>query len=129
MNKRCTNPSCRKTFSTLYFSGSCPHCGKPYPQISSSGKKSLYWSVRILDFTENNDNYIENKVRVIKLIRSTFNLGLREAHTITKRCPDVLFQLNTEDAEQFIQALEKLNVPYKKKSIPCRNGQSQYLVL
>ena len=65
----------------------------------------------------------------MRLIRSTFNLGLRESLEIIKLCPDVLFQLNTEDAEQFIQALKELNVPYKKKSILCRNGQSQCLAL
>lgn len=33
MNKKCTNSSCRRTFSTLNFSGFCPHCGKLYLQL------------------------------------------------------------------------------------------------
>ena len=33
MNKRCTNSSCRKTFSTLHSNGQCPFCGKKYPQL------------------------------------------------------------------------------------------------
>ena len=33
MNKRCTNSSCRKTFSTLTYGGVCPFCGKVYPQL------------------------------------------------------------------------------------------------
>ena len=45
MNKRCTNSSCRKTFSTLStlstlgFDGRCPFCGKAYPQLAPSGEK------------------------------------------------------------------------------------------
>lgn len=38
MNKRCTNSSCRKTFSTLSYGGQCPFCGKVYPQLTSSRK-------------------------------------------------------------------------------------------
>lgn len=38
MNKRCTNSSCRKTFSTLEFSGECPYCGKVYPQLIATRK-------------------------------------------------------------------------------------------
>ena len=36
MNKRCTNSSCRKTFSTLTYGGTCPFCGKVYPQLVSA---------------------------------------------------------------------------------------------
>ena len=38
MNKRCTNSSCRKTFSTLNYGGQCPFCGKAYPQLESARK-------------------------------------------------------------------------------------------
>lgn len=37
MNKRCTNSSCRKTFSTLINGGTCPFCGKVYPQLIRAG--------------------------------------------------------------------------------------------
>ena len=33
MNKRCTNSSCRKNFSTLTYGCTCPFCGKIYPQL------------------------------------------------------------------------------------------------
>ena len=39
MNKRCTNSSCRKTFSTLVFNGQCPYCGKKYPQLTTTRKR------------------------------------------------------------------------------------------
>ena len=39
MNKRCTNSSCRRTFSTLRYGGKCPFCGKLYPQIFSARKE------------------------------------------------------------------------------------------
>ena len=41
MNKRCTNPSCRKTFSTLNFGGQCPFCGKTYQNLKSGRKNAL----------------------------------------------------------------------------------------
>ena len=41
MNKHCTNPSCRKTFSTLNYGGHCPFCGKIYPQLESARKDGL----------------------------------------------------------------------------------------
>lgn len=41
MNKHCTNPSCRKTFSTLNYGGQCPFCGKTYPQLESARKDGL----------------------------------------------------------------------------------------
>ena len=41
MNKHCTNPSCRKTFSTLNYGGQCPFCGKVYPHLESARKGGL----------------------------------------------------------------------------------------
>ncbi len=41
MNKRCTDPSCRRTFSTLNFDGKCPFCSKAYPQLRSGRKNEL----------------------------------------------------------------------------------------
>lgn len=41
MNKRCTNSSCRKTFSTLNYGGKCPFCGKVYPQLECARKDGL----------------------------------------------------------------------------------------
>ena len=38
MNKTCTNPACRRTFSTLNFFGACPFCRKSYPQLSGTRK-------------------------------------------------------------------------------------------
>lgn len=48
MNKRCTNSSCRKTFSTLGFDGKCPHCGKRYPQLINT-RKHGYPSYRYIN--------------------------------------------------------------------------------
>ena len=42
MNKHCTNPSCRKTFSTLNYGGQCPFCGKTYPQLDSARKDGRF---------------------------------------------------------------------------------------
>ena len=41
MNKRCTEPSCRKTFSTLNYGGLCPFCGKTYPNLKNGRKKPV----------------------------------------------------------------------------------------
>ena len=78
--------------------------------------------VRILD-------YKGKKIRVIKLIRNTFNIELKEALMISNQIPSVLFQLSKKDADQFVQTLNELDIPYNKKSIHYRNGQSQCLAL
>jgi len=37
MNKKCTNPKCRKKFSTRRnISGTCPYCGKEYRQLNKN---------------------------------------------------------------------------------------------
>lgn len=43
MNKRCSNPSCRKVFSTLYHGDTCPHCGKVYPCLRGYYSKKAYY--------------------------------------------------------------------------------------
>ena len=43
MNKRCTNSSCRRTFSTLHFNGQCPFCGKEYPQLRTDEAGFEQW--------------------------------------------------------------------------------------
>lgn len=47
MNKRCTNSSCRKTFSTLTYGGTCPFCGKEYPQLTRSERSGHKMIIRI----------------------------------------------------------------------------------
>ena len=52
MNKRCTNSSCRRTFSTLNFDGFCPWCGKAYPQLAppnSKGSCRKFIKLRVTD--------------------------------------------------------------------------------
>ena len=48
MNKRCTNSSCRRTFSTLNADGKCPHCGKLYPQMNCGrrGMREVRFTLR-----------------------------------------------------------------------------------
>ena len=99
MNKKCTAPSCRKTFSILEFNGRCPHCGKAYPQFLSSRKQGLFWSVRI---TERPDRY----VRFIKFVRRFFDLGLREAKVACDSWQSSVFVLERAKAQHFISALK-----------------------
>jgi len=47
MNKRCTNSSCRKTFSTLTYGGTCPFCGKLYPQLTRSERSGHKMIIRV----------------------------------------------------------------------------------
>ena len=110
MNKRCTNPSCRKTFSTLYFSGSCPHCQKEYPQIAASPR---FFRVRILDLGL-------RKVKVIKSIREIYKIGLREAKEVADQVPNTVFILNTEEAYRFVHDFAETGVIYEMKGTSAR---------
>ena len=98
MNKKCTNSSCRKTFSTLYFAGNCPYCGKKYPQLVSQAKPGNLWAVRILD-------YNGQKVKAIKLVRQCYQIGLKEAKMVIDQVPDPVFILKHGMARQFMEGL------------------------
>jgi len=78
MNKRCTNSSCRRTFSTLDFKGKCPFCGKEYPQLRRMRKRvkpvpRLRLGTLVIDFSDAfiKLNPVENKVKAIKCVRDT----------------------------------------------------------
>ena len=47
MNKLCTNSTWRKTFSTLTYGGTCPFCGKLYPQLARSERSGQKMIIRI----------------------------------------------------------------------------------
>ena len=80
MNKRCTNSSCRKTFSTLIYGGKCPFCGKVYPQIRQGWKNGAAVDVELIDMGP-------KKIRVIKLVREGTGLGLRETKELVESAP------------------------------------------
>lgn len=80
VNKRCTNSSCRKTFSTLIYGGKCPFCGKVYPQIRQGWKNGAAVDVELIDMGP-------KKIRVIKLVREGTGLGLRETKELVESAP------------------------------------------
>ena len=108
MNKKCTNPACRKTFSTLDFSGSCPHCGKEYPQLVSGRKRWKFHAVRILD-------YNGCKVKAIKAVRNTLQIGLKEAKTAVDHTPDTVYFLDHRQAVQLTEALSAFGGTWSMK--------------
>lgn len=104
MNKRCTNPSCRKNFSTLDFYGSCPYCGKEYPQLVPARKiPADLQAIRIMDYP------YSCKVQVIKAVRDSFRaeLGLKEAKAAVDHVPDTVFVLRRDEALRFMKKLEE----------------------
>ena len=95
MNKRCTNSSCRRTFSTLDFTGKCPFCGKVYPQLRRTRKGPLSKNFLVLagmriNFTDAIIKFApldENKVKLIKHMREVlrgrgYRLGLKSAKLV-----------------------------------------------
>ena len=100
MNKKCTAPSCRKTFSTLNFSVYCPYCGKAYPQLLSSRKQGRIWEIRIM---ERPNQY----VRFIKCVRTFFDLGLKEAKMACDGWQNTVFVLRRNEASRFTLALQE----------------------
>ena len=95
MNKRCTNSSCRRTFSTLNASGRCPHCGKLYPQLACGRKNNDRIRLRVKSGNSCRCLNIkagemlrlgrgDKKVRMIKEFRSQvmtrgYHIGLKAA--------------------------------------------------
>ncbi len=83
MNKRCTNSSCRRTFSTLNAGGICPHCGKCYPQLKTKRKHPLPVRIELRVKTGKRDRYLYiqpdelfhhslngNKIKAVKAFRN-----------------------------------------------------------
>ena len=121
MNKRCTNPSCRRVFSTLYFTGCCPFCGKKYPQLVSNGDKGSFLAVRIED-------YNGFKVRTIKIIRDCFGTDLRTAKQAADGIPHTVFLMKRADADQFTRELDKYGCTYTRSRAPRKKMREGILL-
>ena len=67
MNKRCTESSCRKTFSTLDAGGRCPHCGKSYPQLHCSRKRDAYPRMKI--YVKDRNKTVCLNIRLDEMLR------------------------------------------------------------
>ena len=75
MNKKCTNPSCRRTFSTLDFYGHCPYCDKVYPQLVPQ-RNEVYRHFRYQRKVSVLSDRSSLKIMLIKI--GFFNIGLDE---------------------------------------------------
>ena len=105
MNKKCTNPSCRKTFSTLVTNRVCPHCGKKYPQLSLNANQK---KLKAFHITCNGTN----KVRLIKVLREFYKLSLKEAKYGVDRIPNTVYYVSEAEAERFKRSLDELAYVY-----------------
>lgn len=87
MNKRCTNSSCRKTFSTLTYGGICPFCGKRYPQLVPSGCNQRRISMRIdgkrVVFKVGEVEHYRRQKRLVKAIKSITREFQRHGYTVS----------------------------------------------
>ena len=126
MNKKCTNPSCRKTFSTLHFYGICPHCGKEYPQLISIRKAKMfpvvsplakerkaYWAVNILSYD------FDKRVKILRIIIDFFQIRLKQAKEAMDHFPDTVFLLEQAEADQLIALLMDVGCTCFKRRSNC----------
>lgn len=116
MNKKCTNPACRKVFSTLNFYGGCPHCGKEYPQLVSKRKLGQFRAVRILDF----NGY---KVKAVKAVRKVLKNSLKEAKAAVDHTPDTIYFLKPKHADQLCAELAALGGTWSVKNAAKRSSE------
>ena len=86
MNKRCTNSSCRKVFSTLTYGGQYPFCGKLYPQLEQVVGSFVRVDGKVCFHTRDIETYIlqRKKLNAIRQLREAlrakgFLVGLRDA--------------------------------------------------
>ena len=110
MNKKCTNPSCRKTFSTLVTNRVCPHCGKKYPQLSLNANQK---KLKAFHITCNGTN----KVRLIKVLREFYKLSLKEAKYGVDYIPNTVYYVSEAEAERFKRSLDELGYVYETSTV------------
>ena len=111
MNKKCTNPSCRKTFSTLVTNRVCPHCGKKYPQLSLNANQKILKAFCIINCNGT------NRVRLIKFLREFYNLSLKEAKYGVDHISNTVYYVSEAEAELFKRSLEKLGHAYETSTV------------
>ncbi|MGN1020956.1 MAG: hypothetical protein ACI4O7_11385 [Aristaeellaceae bacterium] len=124
MNKRCTNSSCRKVFSTLTYGGQCPFCGKTYPQLNGTGitvngkgcrLSDAFWAVYRLEAA--------NKLRQIILLRADmeacgFYLGLRDAKETVEAMWTGVRRFSWRLTDEYVNGRRVIDCSRKKPAAP-----------
>ena len=126
MRKKCTNSSCRRTFTVEAVNKvSCPFCGKMYPRINpapAEGSASTNWSA-VLFYPA------ERKLHTIKVIRMLTGLSLKEAKSLTDNVPSVVRTgLGCTEAFRMARELEETGASAGAKRLTNREMQYYYTV-
>ena len=113
MNKHCTNPSCRKTFSTLNYGGQCPFCGKIYPDLESRRKNAVavktvsVWDRMTLKIRMRKSGYgITVHVRtdeVVKLLR--MDEKIKAIKVFREEMKELGFIVGLKSAKEFVDSV------------------------
>ena len=128
MNKKCTNSSCRKTFSTLNFDGRCPYCGKRYPQLVQldpqlarlyRNKKGAVLGIRML-------SYADAKVRTISAVHRATLCGLKSAKMAVDSIPDTIIVLPKQELLQLAKELQVLGCSVESVWVPKEIAINNY---
>jgi large subunit ribosomal protein L7/L12 len=122
MRKKCTNSSCRRTFTVEAVNKvSCPYCGRVYPRIPpalATGSVQTNWSVVLYSTSQ-------RKLPTVKVIRALTGLGLKAAKSLVDNAPSVVRTgLSCTEAFRMDRELKKTGASAAAKRL--RNREKQY---
>ncbi len=124
MRKKCTNSSCRRTFTVEAVNKvSCPYCGRVYPRITPAPAASSVqtnWSVVLFGTAQ-------RKIPTIKVIRMLTGLGLKEAKAMVDNVPSVVRTgLSCTEAFRMERELEETGASAAAKRLTNREMRYFY---
>lgn len=124
MRKKCTNSSCRRTFTVEAVNKvSCPYCGRVYPRIPPAPAGSSVqtnWSVVLYSTSE-------RKIPTIKVIRMLTGLGLKDAKAVVDNAPSIVRTgLDITEAFRMERELEETGASAAAEQLTKREARCYY---
>lgn len=124
MRKKCTNSSCRRTFTVEAVNKvSCPYCARVYPRIPPAPAGSSVqtnWSVVLYSTSE-------RKLPTIKVIRMLTGLGLKDAKTVVDNAPSIIRTgLSITEASRMKRELEETGASAAAEQLTKREARCYY---
>ena len=124
MRKKCTNSSCRRTFTVEAVNKvSCPYCGRVYPRIPpapATGSIQTNWSVVLYSTSQ-------RKLPTVKVIRMLTGLGLKDAKAVVDNAPSIVRTgLSCSEAFRMERELEETGASAAAEQLTKREARCYY---
>jgi ribosomal protein L7/L12 len=117
MRKKCTNSSCRRTFTVEPVNKvSCPYCGREYPRLLPGSDRTVVLL---------NPGY--SRLGVIKLARKYTGLGFKDAKKLVDSAPSIVKTgLTSLQARQICKELREAGATAEAKKLANREAWCYY---